>query len=163
MMNRCWIRFFVLACALALAGCASSFERDWKVATQGQRPGRKGDPFSGTWNGEWTSEKHRMPSGKAAGGRLRCIFTKQDEQHYRAKFCANWLTFATSYEVAFGTQRKGGVLTFQGQQDLGAIYGGVYRYDGRVTKAHFRAAFASQYDHGRFEMTRWEPHVREVP
>jgi hypothetical protein len=162
-MKHCWLRLVVLAWALALGACASSFERDWKVATQGKNAGRKGAPLSGAWDGKWTSEKHRMPSGEAAGGRLRCIFAQQDERHYRAKFCANWLTFATSYEATFDTQRKGGVLAFQGERDLGAIFGGVYRYDGRVTPAHFGASFVSRYDHGRFEMSRWAPHACEVP
>lgn len=123
---------------------------------------RKGDAFAGAWDGVWTSEKHRMPSGKEAGGRLRCLFTREDERHYRAKFCADWLIFSTSYAATFDTQRKGTALAFRGEHDLGAIFGGVYRYDGRVTPRHFSAAFASKYDYGRFEMDRWTPAAASV-
>ena len=132
-------------------GCAS-FDREWKAAAG--KP--TGDPFGGRWDGQWTSEKHRLPSGPA-GGRLRCILTRLDDAHYHAKFHANWLCFATGYEVTFETRRRGQPLAFRGNQDLGAIFGGVYRYGGVVTPAHFSASFASNYDHGRFEMRRPPP------
>ncbi|MGB8169575.1 MAG: hypothetical protein WCF18_18890 [Chthoniobacteraceae bacterium] len=154
-MGRRWRCLAVAGWALLLSAC-SSFEREWKRA-----PGRsaakpaaaKADPFGGAWDGGWTSEKHRLPSGPA-GGRLRCIFTHLDDAHYRARFHADWLCFATGYEVTFETRRRGDVLIFRGDQDLGAIFGGIYRYDGRVTPTHFSASFASRYDYGRFEMTR---------
>lgn len=154
MTYRLWLHFFLAGWALLLGAC-SSFERDWKNAPRGSvaRAGAKADPFTGAWDGQWTSEKHRLPSGPA-GGRLRCIFTRVDDAHYRARFHANWLCFATGYEVTFETQRQGGVLAFRGDHDLGMIFGGIYRYQGRVTPGHFSAAFASRFDHGRFEMNR---------
>lgn len=150
-----WFPLLAAVCGLFLGAC-SSFERDWKNATRApltQSVPKRHAAFAGAWDGQWTSEKHRLPSGPA-GGRLRCIFTPVDDTHYRAQFHANWLCFATGYEVTFDTQRRGGVLTFGGSHDLGAIFGGVYRYDGRVTPAHFLANFASRYDYGRFEMRR---------
>ena len=152
-MKRRWIFLVLTGWALVLGGCAS-FNREWQGAAH--RPIAKADPFGGRWDGQWTSEKHRLPSGPG-GGRLRCIFTRLDAAHYRAQFHANWLCFATGYAVTFETQRHGGVLAFRGQQDLGAIFGGVYRYDGLVTPQHFGASFASNYDHGRFEMHRPAP------
>jgi hypothetical protein len=113
--------------------------------------------FEGAWDGQWTSEKHRLPSGEPAGGRLRCIFTRLDDAHYRARFYANWLVFATGYESTFETVRRGGALAFRGTHDLGAVFGGVYRYEGQATAEHFSASFASKYDHGRFEMRRPAP------
>ena len=152
MSIRLWTRIAVLGCALALSGCAS-FNRDWSQASH-QAAVRRSDPFGGAWDGQWTSEKHRLPSGDAAGGRLRCLFTRIDDRHYQARFHANWLFFATGYEVVFETTKRGKVLTFQGEQNLGAIFGGIYRYQGRVTPSHFSATFASRFDHGRFEMSR---------
>ena len=65
--------------------------------------------------------------------------------------------FATGHEVTFEAKRRGQTLAFHGSEDLGAIFGGVYRYDGVVTPQHFSASFASSYDHGRFEMHRPPP------
>ncbi len=157
MIGRRWIRLACFGAALLLGAC-SSFEREWKSAPHGsaKKTAAKADSFGGAWDGQWTSEKHRLPSGPA-GGRLRCLFTRVDDAHYRARFHANWLCFATGYEVTFETQRRGDALAFRGAQDLGAIFGGVYRYEGKVTPGRFQASFASRYDYGRFEMRRPSP------
>jgi hypothetical protein len=149
MTFRAGIRFATIFCALLLGAC-SSFDRQWKSAAHA----RTADPFSGAWDGKWTTEKHRQPSGASGGGRLRCIFTKIDATHYQAKFYANWLIFAGGYDVTFLTERRGNELLFRGEHDLGAIFGGVYRYAGRATPDHFRSTFASHSDRGVFEMTR---------
>lgn len=150
-----WVCVAALGAALMLGGC-SSFEREWKSAAHRPVAGStaRADRFAGAWDGQWTSEKHRLPSGAAAGGRLRCVFTPIDETHYRARFHADWLVFATGYEAIFTAERRGSVLAFRGEHDLGAIFGGVYRYEGRVTAEQFHARFASRSDFGRFEMGR---------
>jgi len=142
----------VAACGALLLGACASFDRDWQAAAA--RPVRAADRVATAWDGKWTSEKHRLPNGTAAGGRLRCIFTRQDATHYRARFHANWLCFATGYEATFTTRPRSGGIDFRGEQDLGAIFGGVYRYEGRVTRDRFLARFASRYDHGTFAMSR---------
>ena len=152
MSGRRWFQLVALGWALLLGAC-SSFEGDWKTAA---RTG-KAASFAGAWDGQWVSEKHRLPSGQPAGGRLRCIFTPVDDAHFRARFHADWAIFTTGYEVTFDTRRRGSALAFRGEQDLGAIFGGVYRYHGRVTPQNFSATFASRYDHGRFEMRRPAP------
>ncbi len=149
-MNRV-VSVVLALCLLACSGC-SSFDRDWRAAAQ--RPGHRVDRMSGAWDGKWTSERHRLPDGQAAGGRLRCIFTKEDATHYRARFHANWLCFATGYETTFETKQRGDGLDFRGTHDLGAIFGGVYRYEGRVTPDRFVAHFASRFDSGAFDLHR---------
>jgi hypothetical protein len=148
-------RLAVLTGALLLGAC-SSFEREWKEAVARPAPVVAGRPdrFAGAWDGQWTSERHRLPSGEASGGRLRCIFTRVDDAHYRAKFYADWLIFSSGYETTFLTEQRGDVLNFRGEHDLGAIFGGVYRYTGRVTPQRFQADFVSKNDQGRFEMSR---------
>jgi hypothetical protein len=154
MNSRHFLRFALLGWTLVLSAC-SSFNRDFKAAAaMAPAPARKAEPFGGPWAGRWVSEKHRLPNGAEAGGGLRCLFTKTDDTHYRAHFRATWLCFVSGYEVTFQTQRRGQVLFFEGEQDLGAIFGGVYRYRGQVTPEQFRAHFASAYDFGRFEMSR---------
>lgn len=146
------LRVVVGLVSLLLLSACSSFEKEWRTAkAPAATAARKGDPFSGAWDGQWTSAKHQLPTGPA-GGRLRCIFTKKSATQYQARFHANWLIFATGYEVDFATERRGNVLHFRGEQDLGAIFGGIYRYDGKVTPARFAARFIAKSDHGRFDM-----------
>ena len=42
----------------------------------------------------------------------------------------------------------------RGSKDLGFLFGGIYRYEGRVTPVSFLATYDSSYDTGRFEMRR---------
>jgi len=149
-VNR-WLSLLTAVWALTLGAC-SSFDRDWRAAAQ--RPARGADPVAGAWDGEWRSEMHRRKDGSLGGGRLRCIFTKADATHYRARFHANWLCFATGYTEIFETRRRAGGLDFRGKRDLGAIFGGVYRYEGRVTPERFVGRFSSGFDRGELDMRR---------
>lgn len=144
------VRALLLLAALSLSAC-STFERDWRASAARGVDAR--EPFAGAWDGKWTSSRHGSP-GKPIGGRLRCIFTPAEAGGYRAHFKANWHGFATTYQVAVRTERRGNVLQFRGEQDLGALAGGVYRYEGRVTAGRFESSYDSKYDAGRFEMTR---------
>lgn len=144
------LRLLLLVAALGLGAC-STFERDWQASQA--RPTASSDPFAGAWDGRWTSAIHGTPA-KPAGGRLRCIFTPVDAGSYDAHFKANWHGFATTYHVVLGTERRGGELRFRGDYDLGPLAGGVYRYDGRVTRERFESTYDSSYDKGRFEMAR---------
>lgn len=139
---------------LAFSGCAS-FERDWKNA--GRRPElrnfAKTDVFTGRWDGRWTSARHRTRTGPA-GGRLRCLLTKLDERRYEARFKANWMLFASSYTTIFQVEPRRGELGLKGEHTMSAMFGGTYRYEGRVTPRLFSASYDSSYDHGTFEMGR---------
>jgi hypothetical protein len=139
----------VLLTGLTLSGCAS-FERDWRAAAT-SAPGR--DPFAGRWEGRWTSAKHRTASG-FAGGRLRCLLTPLDERRYEGRFKADWLIFASGYTTRFDVERRGGTLRLAGEHRMSPIFGGTYRYQGRVTPTRFTATYDSSYDHGTLEMTR---------
>ena len=88
------------------------------------------------------------------GGRLRCVFTAEAENRYRAHFNARWLVFSSSYVAQFTTERRGRELHFRGAQDLGVLFGGVYRYAGRVTSTRFISSYDSRYDRGTFDMQR---------
>ncbi|HEV7867804.1 MAG TPA: hypothetical protein VGO90_08995 [Chthoniobacteraceae bacterium] len=142
-------RVIALLAVLICSGC-SSFEKQWKEA--GRTPPQ--NAFSGRWEGRWTSASHRTPSGKPMGGELRCLFTPQDETHYRALFKAQWLVFSSSYATIFNVSRRGEELHFEGTQDLGALYGGIYRYAGKVNAKRFEATYDSSYDRGTFRMKR---------
>ena len=142
------LRALVLLAALLALGACSSFERKWADA----RP--RGDAFAGRWDGKWTSAKHHAPFGGPAGGRLRCLLTKLDARHYRGEFRADWLYFSSGYTTVFDAERRGAELRLRGEHDLGPIFGGIYKYEGRVTAARFRACYDSSYDRGTFEMAK---------
>jgi len=136
------LRFLCAGLTLSLTAC-SSFERDWRQAgTSGSKAA-----VPERWEGRWTSAKHR-----GAGGRLRCVLQEADARQYRAQFRANWLLFTAGYTVPLNAERRGDELRLNGAQHIGGIGGGVYRYEGRVTRERFHASYHSSYDHGTFEM-----------
>ncbi len=135
----------LLPLVLVTAGCSTGFEREWKKAAV--RP--PADPFAGRWEGQWVSAKHRN-----ADGRLRGILTPISPTRYHARFKADWMIFSSSYKTVFDTRRKGNEIFFRGSEDLGALFGGVYTFEGRATPEHFNATYDSSYDTGTFEMRR---------
>ncbi len=137
--------FALMLCALWLAACA---------APQSSRPAPKptaGDPFSGRWKGSWRSER------TGHSGTLECDFSKVDRTHYRADFRASWSVLSGRYSVLFDARRAGRTLFIKGQHDLGKLYGGVYRNEGKVTPDRFHSRFTAAEDHGVFEMDRVKP------
>jgi hypothetical protein len=111
--------------ALSLGGCASDFKSQWASAA-----GHPHDPFSGRWAGEWRSTRG------SHHGALECVFEKTGAETYKANFDAHWLKMSASYAVDFHTRRVGDHLLFEGTHDLGALYGGIYHYNGDVSRDH---------------------------
>lgn len=133
----------VLPLTLLFTGCATS---------DPERPAQsisfRGEALPSRWEGQWKSAKHR-----GMNGRLRCFLTKIDNRHYRAQFRANWLAFTSSYAVVLETGRAGDGLRLNGTHQLRGIGGGLYHYEGKVTKSRFTASYDSNYDTGTFVMT----------
>jgi hypothetical protein len=139
------LRFLLLTMlAASLGACSSGFDAKWQAAARTPVT----DPYSGRWVGEWKSTRGTHH------GRLECIFTKENPAQYTADFHAHWHGFSSSYTVPFATTRARDGLHFRGQQDLGMIQGGVYKYDGVVTPTKFRVHYDSWYDTGVFELHR---------
>jgi hypothetical protein len=139
----------VLALVLALfaSGC-STFYRDWDRAA-GQLP--PPDSIAGRWEGAWTSDVN------AHTGRLRCLLNRENDTSYRARFRATyWKIFRFSYAVSLAVEERGGTWRISGEENLGKMAGGVYRYEGQVSPTNFHATYSSKYDHGTFEMKRPE-------
>jgi hypothetical protein len=137
----------LIALATSLGACSSGFEAKWQAA--GRRPAP--DPYSGRWAGEWRSTRGTHHD------RLECVFTRDKPAHYTADFHAHWHGLSSSYTVGFTTTPARDGLHFRGEQDLGALQGGVYKYDGLVTPEKFRAHYDSRYDTGVFELQRVAP------
>jgi hypothetical protein len=126
------------------------FQRAWSnFEAPGERHG-----MEGRWRGEWRSEWNGHSGG------LRCLLSRDAQDgRYQAWFCSTYAGILFfQYELGLiVTDEGGGAQSFRGEQDLGASFGGVYRYDGRVVQDQFRATFrADNGDHGLFEMHREE-------
>lgn len=145
------IHRFVLFALLAggavviLSGC-SSYGRRWKAAA-GSPPA---DRFAGAWVGEWRSEQ------RGGSGRLYCILTPGPKDRYTADFKAHWHGLSSQYQVPLDAERRPEVLIVRGSHDLSFLFGGQYRYEGRITPDLFDCTYDSRYDKGRFIMRRAE-------
>ena len=128
---------------MAFTGCTGGFEKNWRGAASHVSR----DPYEGRWEGKWRSQKHRNGEG-----RLRCILTSEGPNRYQAKFKADWMIFSSTYTTPLDVVRGRRKITFRGRKDLGALYGGVYTFEGRATPGQFTAAYDSSYDTGTFEM-----------
>ncbi|MGC3959835.1 MAG: hypothetical protein QM813_18490 [Verrucomicrobiota bacterium] len=141
--SRQWMCVIVLA---ALACGCSSFNRQWKQA--GQQPAPT-DAITGRWEGRWFSDAN------AHTGKLRCIITHQTNDLYAARFRATYMKILRfSYTVPLTINASNAVWHFQGEENLGAMAGGVYRYVGSATPTNFHSTYDSKYDRGTFEMQR---------
>jgi len=133
------------ALALFLCGC-SSFNRAWRNAAS--EPVRA-DSLEGRWQGRWVSDVN------GHNGQLRCLISQQDEGQYAARFRATYMrVLRFSYTVPLTAERSNGVWHFHGEEDLGKMAGGVYRYVGTATSNQFHSTYRSKHDHGVFEMDR---------
>ena len=152
----CWrraIQLSLVPCLFLLCilstGC-SRFDRDWKTAVDTWQPADHTD-ISGPWKGTWQSEMH------SSSGQLRCLISKTSDNLYHARFEGTYLnSFRFAYDVDLSTEPHLDRLHFTGATDLGAMAGGLYRYDGNANSTDFYCTYHSNSDHGHFTMTRPE-------
>lgn len=145
------MRTFALVPLLLLASCGSvRFERAWGASAQvvagAEEPRER---WEGGWKSDWNGHS----------GGLRGLVRRVDEHHVHIWFLSTYakvLSFehATLFHLEPAAD---GAFTLAGQQDLGALVGGVYRYEGTLDATRFHAAYSAENgDHGVFEMTRVE-------
>ena len=137
-----WCAFIAL---LFLCGC-SSFNSEWRRV--GKQPVPQ-NSIAGRWEGRWLSDVN------AHTGKLRCIISGETNGICQAQFRATYKTILSfSYTVPMQVERRDGVWQFRGEEDLGALAGGMYRYTGSATVTNFHSTYDSKYDRGLFEMSR---------
>ena len=143
----------VLLVGLAFGGTGcSSFNRDWKAASEFAHR----DSMEGRWEGKWRSEVNGHTD------RLRCIVSRTTNDIYRARFQAKYravfrITFGYTVPLTVERQQPGDGVRFEGSANLGALAGGRYTYQGHATATKFISTYSCKYDHGLFEMTRPPP------
>lgn len=134
----------VLASAV-LCGC-SSFNHAWQLAGTQPPPTNS---ITGRWEGQWLSQAN------GHHGALRCVITPGTNGLYDAHFRATYKqVLRFSYVVPLHVTASNGVWHFTGEEDLGALAGGVYRYTGTASQTHFNSTYRSPHDVGVFQMER---------
>jgi hypothetical protein len=144
-----WVTAAVVGLCAAVGGGCSGFNAAYETAlAQGAAPAGS---IEGAWDGTWTSQAGH------GGGRLRAVITRAGPDTYHAWFRAGfWNVMEASQEVDLKVVggAAGSEITAAGEEDLGWLYGGVYRYEATVTPVKFGATYSSKYDRGVFEMVR---------
>ena len=131
---------------LAASGCLCTFERDWHAARKHPIPC---DNLAGLWEGTWESQYN------GHSGKLRAIITPCGNGQYRARYHATFaLIVPYSYDTTHTATHAGAVTYFSGEQDLGCLAGGLYRYNGQADGACFTATYRADKDYGVFRMRR---------
>lgn len=152
---RSWnlIRAAVAVCfaVFVFSGC-SAFNYEWRQAAKKPTPT---DHITGRWEGTWLSHAN------GHNDKLRCLITPTGTNRYDAKFHAayshsrfKWLKVNFGYTVPLEAKPGTNGFTFLGREDLGALAGGVYTYEGHATATNFLSTYKCKYDHGIFQMTR---------
>ncbi|MBC8097486.1 MAG: hypothetical protein H7Y43_16900 [Akkermansiaceae bacterium] len=146
------LQFAIAASALLFTGC-SAFNYEWRQATRKPVPA---NDIAGPWEGRWIS--------KATGheDKLRALITSVDPNNYDVKFHAayksetfKFITVHFGYTVRMETQPGADQnIAFRGSEDLGALAGGIYTYEGSASATNFFSTYKSKYDHGTFELKR---------
>ena len=131
------------------SGCA--FDRNWRSlsrATVEENP--QTDLLAGRWEGKWISEQ----SGHQ--GKLRAIMRRKEDSSYRADFDAMFFAILRAgYGINLNVKPQGhSKVEFEGEEDLGSLAGGVYKYKGETDGQTFSATYTCSIDRGRFEMKR---------
>ena len=128
-----------------LAGC-SSFHREWREAAKQPAPAHD---ITGPWEGTWQN------SNNTHQDRMWAILTRAGDTEYRAHFHAKYKKiFGFHYETTFKGTWTAGEFVFHGEEDLGKLAGGLYKYDGRISPTNFFSTYDSKYDVGTFTLTR---------
>jgi hypothetical protein len=131
---------------LCLACGCSTFSRDWRHA--GRQPVQT-NSIAGRWEGRWLSDLN------GHNGKLLCLVSRQPDGDFAARFRATyWGVLRFSYRVTLKVERHDDAWHFRGEENLGKLAGGIYRYSGRASATNFYSTYDSKYDRGVFAMRR---------
>jgi hypothetical protein len=138
---------------VATTSCSIPYNRAWnKAAAISASNPHPHSNLSGAWQGTWRSE------GTGHHGKLRAIATPDPSQPnaWTFRYHATWAKILSGGYHAhhLAHQQADNTYRISGEQDLGKIFGGTFKYDGIATPTHFKASYQSKADHGVFELSR---------
>ncbi|WP_138087703.1 hypothetical protein [Phragmitibacter flavus] len=143
----------ILALTLFLTSCAIPYNHAWNQAAATSSTTAPTD-LSGAWQGTWRSE------GTGHHGKLRAIVSPDPDPKqpnaWTFRYHATWAKFLSGGYKAhhIATPQPDQSYKISGEQNLGKLFGGIFKYDGNATSTHFKATYQSKADHGVFELTR---------
>ncbi len=107
------------------------------------------DLLVGHWVGAWYSD------ARGYGDDLECIIVKLTDTKYEARFKATfWKVFTWRQRVLLTVGKGEAEWTFEGEQDLGWIAGGLYTYKGTTDGETFESTYKARSDAGSYTMKR---------
>ena len=148
-MRRSNVSAWVVSVAAFCATGCSSFHREWEEALKKPVPP---DRITGPWTGTWQNQNNTH------GNALRAVVTELEPDTYRAFFHARYLKiFTYSYSVKLSGRPEGDSVILTGEEDLGKLAGGVYKYNGHANPTNFFCDYESKYNTGTFTLQRPKP------
>lgn len=139
-----------LMLALSVTSCSTRFNQVWKKSAASIETTSPHD-VSGAWQGTWKS----YATGHT--GTLKAVVTKPNTKEgiYTFYYLATWKhILSATFQSEHMVKPQGANFLLTGQHDLGALFGGIYRYDGTATSAKLKCNYRCDLDHGIFEMQR---------
>ena len=130
----------------ALFNSRSAFLQQWR-RYENQPPGTPG--LAGRWVGEWISEAN------GHHGELKCVLEPVSPIVYRAHFYASFgKVFRVGYATDLKSEQSSERILLKGEEDLGALAGGIYRCEGEMSGNQLQCRYSCKYDHGVFRLQR---------
>jgi|GEM_PF-2836801 len=138
-----WLGLHLLM--VCFTGCA--FERQWQSARQFNSLEYE---LAGCWEGTWQSDVSRRQ------GSIRAIITRQGQNCYHAHFRTSCVSvIPVEFEMPLYVSDEGTVYSFEGEQDLGRLAGGVFICSGQASGCDLSADYLSDRgDSGKLALTR---------
>lgn len=154
--TRLWLRRAGIVLVVALGatlglGRLAGFGCAGKLGPTAAGPVVEADLMAGDWTGTWNSDNGSM------SGPLRCRVERQTEGVYLARFEATFAKFLTdNSSTTLRVQNKGQAWEFTGEEDLGLLKGGKYKYKGQSDGREFVCNYDSAFNKGTFRLKRAE-------
>lgn len=105
--------------------------------------------ISGPWIGTWQN------TNNTHGDQLRAVIRRTRLDQWQVHFHAHYgrlLTFA--YRATLNGDESNGVVRFTGEENLGWLAGGTFRYVGEASSTNFFSTYENNYDSGTFTLHR---------
>ena len=109
------------------------------------------DDIEGRWKGKWHCEQ------TGHSGKIKCRLLERENGLYQARFDGTYWGFIPFwYTIQMTITEQDGVYRAQAEEDLGWLGGGIYTYEGVISKSEFQISYTSKRHKGTFVLERCE-------